>query len=171
MPQKNKPSGNTKKFPSPKKLPGVFRNKRILFPIIFVLVTASVGGAYMLRKSQALGQVCSKTSNSCSPTVIECAGLKPKLTEGMYRNGCVAAVQAFYNKGFGLTFVKIDGLYGPITRNVTALYEGTKIASEPIPARFIDGKDIKDQIWHKIVLDCYKDGPAESYCTRHYVYR
>jgi hypothetical protein len=171
MPQKSKTSNNAKKSRSSKKLPGFFGNRRTGLTVVVVLVVAAIGGTYMMQRSQALGQVCSRTSTSCAPTTLECGALKPRLTEGMYRNGCVAAVQAFYNKGFGLNFVQIDGIYGPTTRNVTALYEGTKIASNPIPHRFIDGKDINDAIWHKIVLDCYKSGRAASYCTTHYTYR
>jgi hypothetical protein len=162
------PSVKSNKSNKVRKLP-LFLDSKKMSLLALVMVVAIAGGVYFLRRSQALGQICSKTSSSCAPTVLECGALKPTLTQGMYRNGCVAAAQAFYSKGFGLRFVTVDGIYGANTANVTGLYEGTRIHSNELFRP--DGKDITKETWHKMVLDCYYTGKPASYCTTHYTFR
>jgi hypothetical protein len=167
VPTKTAASIKSKKPDTGKKLP-VFMDNRKIFLLAVVIFAASIVGAYKLRQGSALGQLCSATSSSCAPTALKCAKDAPTLREGMARNGCVAALQAFYNKGFGLTFVTIDGIYGPNTRNVTRLYEATEINSNAIRP---NGSDVTAQTWHKVTQDCYRTGRPAGYCAQHYTYR
>jgi hypothetical protein len=176
----NKGSSSTKNNSvSPKKLPGLFQNKRIVLLVLVMVSVASVGGALMLRQSSArpgLGQPCAAGSWGCSPTIEQCKNLAIPYNRTIYpsvnptvRNSCVAAVQAYLAWRWGEWLVT-DGLFGYKTREAVYRFEKKDTFMSP-GSSSADGA-IGKSTWIKISLDCARNPSSyDRICRTNYQYR